>query len=89
MCEGLLLGVIGALVGIAAALGVAWLINHAGLTWLPPGQVDPVPLTVRVWGETRLLLGTGLGLALVATVSAWWPARRAARMLIVDALRHV
>jgi putative ABC transport system permease protein len=33
--------------------------------------------------------GTGLGLALVAVVSAWWPARRAARMLIVDALRHV
>jgi putative ABC transport system permease protein len=68
---------------------VAWLVNHAGLTWLPPGQVDAVPLTVRVWGETRLMLGTAAGLALVAVVSAWWPARRAARMLIVDALRHV
>jgi len=89
MGEGLLLGVIGAAAGVAAALCVAWLINHAGLTWLPPGQVDPVPLTVRVWGETRLILGTAAGLALVAVVSAWWPSRRAARMLIVDALRHV
>jgi putative ABC transport system permease protein len=53
------------------------------------GQVDPVPLTVRVWGETSMMLGTAIGLALVAVVSAWWPSRRAARMLIVDALRHV
>jgi len=89
ICEGLLLGLIGAVGGVAASIGVAWLVNHAGLTWLPPGQVDPVPLTVRVWGEIRMMLGTGMGLALVAVVSAWWPARRAARMLIVDALRHV
>ncbi|MGP1678148.1 MAG: ABC transporter permease [Burkholderiales bacterium] len=89
MSEALLLGLIGAAAGVAAALLVAWLVNHAGLTWLPPGQVDPVPLTVRVWGETKMMLGTAIGLALVAVVSAWWPARRAARMLIVDALRHV
>lgn len=89
ICEGLLLGLIGAAGGVAASIGAAWLINHAGLTWLPPGQVDPVPLTVRVWGEVRMMLGTAIGLALVAVVSAWWPARRAARMLIVNALRHV
>lgn len=89
MCEGLLLGLIGAVVGVVTALSLAWLINHAGLSWLPPGQVDPVALTVRVWGETPLMLGTAAGLALVAVVSAWWPARRASRMLIVDALRHV
>jgi len=89
MCEALLLGVIGAAAGVAAALLVAWLVNHAGLTWLPPGQVDPVPLTVRVWGEASMMAGTAALLALVAVLSAWWPARRAARMLIVDALRHV
>ena len=89
VCEGLLLGLIGAAAGILVALGIAWLINHGGLTWTPPGQVDPVPLTVRVWGETRLMLMTGLGLTIVAVLSAWWPARRAAKMLIVDALRHV
>ena len=89
MSEALVLGLIGAAAGVIAALLVAYLVNHAGLTWLPPGQADPVPLTVRVWGETRMILGTSVGLALVAVVSAWWPARRAARMLIVDALRHV
>jgi putative ABC transport system permease protein len=89
MCEGLLLGLIGAVVGVVTALSLAWLVNHAGLSWLPPGQVDPVALTVRVWGETPLMLGAAAGLAVVAVVSAWWPARRASRMLIVDALRHV
>jgi putative ABC transport system permease protein len=89
MCEGLLLGLIGAVVGVVTALVVAWLVNHSGQTWLPPGQVDPVPLTVRVWGETRLIIGTAIGLAIIAVISAWWPARRAAKMLIVDALRHV
>jgi putative ABC transport system permease protein len=86
--EGLLLGLIGAAVGVVAALGLAWLINHSGLTWTPPGQADPIPLTVRVWGELRMILGTAAGLALVAVVSAWWPAWRAAGKNIVDALRH-
>ncbi|WP_028452036.1 ABC transporter permease [Chitinilyticum aquatile] len=89
VCEGLLLGALGAVLGALVALALAWLINHAGLTWLPPGNVEPVPLTVRVWGEPAMIIKTALGLMLVATLSAWWPARRAARLDIVDALRHV
>lgn len=87
--EGFLLGLIGAASGIVVALVLAWIINRSGLTWTPPGQVDPVPLTVRVWGETKMMLVTGIGLTVVSAISAWWPARRAARMQIVDALRHV
>jgi putative ABC transport system permease protein len=89
ICEGLLLGVIGAALGVLIALGIAYTINHAGLTWLPPGRVEPVPLTVRVWGETRLIVGTAIGLMVVAILSAFLPASRAAKMNIVDALRHV
>ncbi|SMC27323.1 putative ABC transport system permease protein [Andreprevotia lacus DSM 23236] len=87
--EGLLLGVIGSVLGVLAALALAWLINHGGLTWTPPGNVEPVPLMVRVWGEARMIVGTAIGLTVVAVLSAWWPARRAARLEIVDALRHV
>lgn len=87
--EGLMLGVIGVVLGVLAALLIAALINHSGLTWLPPGRVERVPLGVRVWGETGLILGTAVALGLVAVVSAWWPAKRAAGMNIVDALRHV
>jgi putative ABC transport system permease protein len=86
--EALLLGLVGALTGVVAALLLAALINHSGLTWTPPGRVNPIHLHVRVWGEWRLVLGTALGLLWVAAMSAWWPAGRAARLQVVEALRH-
>jgi putative ABC transport system permease protein len=89
ICEGFLLGFIGVAIGVALSLSLAWVINHAGITWMPPGQATPVPLAVRVWGETALIFGTALGLTLVAGISAWLPARRAVQMNIVDALRYV
>ncbi|HSC81327.1 MAG TPA: FtsX-like permease family protein [Chitinolyticbacter sp.] len=87
--EGLLLGIVGSALGVLTALGLAWLVNHAGLSWTPPGNSEPVALQVRVAGEWAMVIGTAVGLALVAVISAWWPARRAARLEIVDALRHV
>jgi putative ABC transport system permease protein len=89
VCEALLLGIFGAVLGVLCAFIVAWIVNHSGLTWTPPGRVDPVHLHVRVWGEWRMLGGTAAGLLLVAVASAWWPARRAARLQVVEALRHV
>ena len=86
--EGLLLGCFGALVAIAAAMVLAWTINHIGLTWLPPGRIEPIPLAVRVAGEYGMLLGGAAVLVVVAALSAIVPAARAARMNIVDALRH-
>jgi putative ABC transport system permease protein len=87
--EGALLGVFGALAGTVAALLLAGLINQMGLTWTPPGRVSPVALHLRVWGSPDLLLGTAIVIVAVAIVSAWWPARRAAKLEVVEALRHV
>ena len=87
--EGLLLGIAGALAGVAVALLLAALVNKSGLTWLPPGNADPVLLIVRVWGESGMIVGTTAGLIAITAISAWWPARRASRLDIVDALRHV
>ncbi|MEM5438958.1 ABC transporter permease [Paraburkholderia diazotrophica] len=89
VCEGLLLGAFGTAAGVAVALLLAALINRSGLTWTPPARVDSIALTVRVWGEWRPIGLTFATLACVAVLSAWWPARRAARLSIVDALRHV
>ena len=89
MVEGMLLGTLGALLGVLIALGVASLINHSGMTWTPPGYVYAYPLRVRVWGDPQLMVGSAVGLVLVAIVSAWWPANRASKLAIVDALRHV
>jgi putative ABC transport system permease protein len=89
VCEGLLLGVIGAVLGVTISIALSVAINHSGLTWTPPGYVMKVPLNIYVWGENGLMLGCALGLVVVAVISALWPANRAARMAVVDALRHV
>ena len=87
--EGALLGLSGALAGLLMALGAAAIINRLDLHWLPPGSASPVPLELSVWGETSMIVGTTCGLILMATLSAWWPAYRAARLNVVEALRHV
>lgn len=89
VCEGLLLGVLGAVCGAVLALLVAFFVNHSGVVWVPPGQTNPVALTIRLWGEFDLILKAGAGLIVIAVMSAWWPAHRAARLNIVDALRHI
>lgn len=86
--EGFLLGATGAIVGVLSALVISLIVNRSGLTWLPPGSSEALPLTVRVWGETRMIAGTAIGLIVIGAASAWWPAYRAARLKIVDALRH-
>ncbi len=88
LTEGIVLGGIGALLGILSALLVALAINRVGLTWLPPGRVEPIPLAVRVAGEYAMLISSAIVLVVVAAASAIVPAARAARMNIVDALRH-
>jgi putative ABC transport system permease protein len=88
MVEGMLLGLVGSTLGIIVALILAFLINHGGVTWTPPGRVDPVALIVRVWGEPRPLIGVVVALTLVTILSSWIPSRRGARINIVAALRH-
>ena len=87
--EGVLLGLFGAVFGALLALALSVVINRLGILWLPPATVAPIPFTVAVWGENLMIFGTTVGLICIATVSAWWPAYRAARLDVVEALRHV
>jgi putative ABC transport system permease protein len=88
MIEGVLLGVVGAVLGALCALAVAFLINHSGLTWTPPGYIYAYLVQVSILQNLPLLFSSAAGLVIVAALSAWWPAGRAAGMDIVDALRH-
>lgn len=88
LCEALQLGLIGAASGVVVALGVAYAINHSGWSWTPPGYAYAYLILVRVGEDLPLLAGSVAGIIGVTLLSAWWPARRAARSMIVDALRH-
>lgn len=89
LSEGALLGAIGSLLGVMTALMLAYLINRAGLSWLPPGVTTPLPIRISIWGEWRILASVTSALLLVTVISSWWPARRAANVSIVDALRYI
>jgi putative ABC transport system permease protein len=89
LIEGSMLGIAGVISGGVLALLISFAINNAGLTWIPPGRALPVPLAVSLWGSWLLMAFSGLLLLTMSVVSAWIPARRAARKPIVEALRHV
>jgi putative ABC transport system permease protein len=87
--EGAMLGALGATAGVALGQLVAVLFNGTHSTWTPPGQAAPVPLEVLTTHVGGLLGAIWLALVITATVAAVVPANRAARLQVVDALRHV
>jgi len=89
LTEGSLLGILGATVGVVLAYVAAYAINHSAITWSPPGQVGRVPLRLYLLGAEWLIVTTWIGLFIVSALAALVPANRAARMVVVDALRHI
>lgn len=89
IAEGGLLGGLGSAIGVLFSLIAAEAVNLSGLTWVPPGNVDPVYLTVLLYRNPALIPLVAVATALMAIVSSIIPARKAARLNIVDALGHV
>lgn len=89
LTEGSLLGIMGATVGVVLAYFAAYAINRSTITWSPPGQVGRVPLRLYLIGAEWLIVTVWIGLLVVSALAALVPANRAARMVVVDALRHV
>ena len=87
LVEGMLLGCIGGLLGVAIGTGLAWLISTIGIPMpAPPGKthgyIGGVLATANMGLEAVVL-------AVVTTLAASIvPAARASRLQIVDALRH-
>jgi putative ABC transport system permease protein len=86
--EGLIVGVLGALLGLLIAYGLSMLINGTHIMMpAPPGRTTGYPLLVdtvpMVFGGVFLLM------SLTTVVSTIIPAFRASRLKIVDALGHI
>ena len=85
--ESALLGVLGSLLGAGLTLA-GWLaVKIAQPTWVPPHITKRVPIEVYLVPE--YLVMTGFFLVALSLAAAVLPARKAARMNIVDALGHV
>jgi putative ABC transport system permease protein len=89
LLEGSMLGVLGATLGVALAFAAAVAVDHAGLTWTPPGDAHAIPLKLYMLGASDVIAVVWVVLIVIATAAAFVPANRAARMPIIDALRHV
>ncbi len=85
--ENVLLGAIGAVFGVLAGIGLAAIVSSIGIAMPPPpgsniGYVAHIRLEPSIVGAA-VVIGT-----LSASMAALMPARRASRLLVVDALRH-
>jgi putative ABC transport system permease protein len=89
LLEGCMLGAMGTTAGVVIACMVSVAVNMGGITWTPPGQTNPVPLKLYVFGAWGMTGATWALLIVLAALAALLPANRAARLQIVDALRHV
>jgi len=85
--ESALLGFLGSFLGLGLTLA-GWLaVKITEPTWVPPHITKRVPIEVYLVPEYLVL--TGFFLVVLSLVAAVLPARKAARMNIVDALGHV
>jgi putative ABC transport system permease protein len=85
--ESAVLGIVAALVGIAAGALLAWAISAVGIDMPPPpGSEKSYTAAIRLSGANIALAGITGVVACVA--GAILPARRLARMPIVEALRR-
>ena len=88
IAEGLILAIAGCVGGALISLAIRAVLNHAGLTLPPPpGVSHGVPLHVNLY-PTAYAAGA-LAMSTTLVIASWFPARRAARMSIIEALAHV
>lgn len=85
--EGVLLVMLGVVAGLLLAVAVGKIVNLSNISYIPPNNSDAVRLRVDL--NSVVMLMTFLFLALVGLIAALLPARKGARMAIVDAMGHV
>jgi putative ABC transport system permease protein len=86
--EATLLGVLGAVVGVAGGNLLGVVINHAGIH-LPPPPGTNVPMNFRVLHVPSLMIGSSILVIVSLALASILPAIRASRLQIAEALAHV
>jgi len=89
LLEGAVIGIVGATLGLLLAIVLAKVFNRLGFSWIPPGNADSRELKILLFSNPILLIGTWSLMIAVATLSSIIPARFAAKMNIVNAIRNI
>jgi len=86
MCQGLLIGMIGTIIGLVMGFSLSWAAGH--YHWLSLSaevySIDYVPFAPRI-GDALLVCAVAMAISFVATL---YPSRSAARTLPAEALRY-
>jgi putative ABC transport system permease protein len=88
LTEGLILGIAGGLLGLAVGVLLAKLLSIHGIPMAPPPG-STRGFTARFWIVPGVLALAFVVSVVTAVVSSLYPAWRASRLNVVDALRHV
>jgi len=85
MLQGSIIGVVGTLIGAALGVGVSWVLDHYRLVTIPEDvyQVAWVPFKLLPMDFVLVVLAAPL----ICFLATLYPARRAAKLVITEALR--
>lgn len=86
MLQGVVIGLVGSLLGAGAGLLVTWLIDRYQFIKIPGDVyfIDHLPVAFD-WADILVILALSLLISFLATL---YPARQAAKLLPVEAIRH-
>nr|AEQ20471.1 LolE permease component of an ABC-transporter system [uncultured bacterium CSL142] len=84
--EGMVIGIIGSIAGVAVGIILAKFISSLGIP-LPPPPGTTKNLAAQIWITPNLALNAALLATVTTALAAIYPALKGARMMIVDALR--
>ncbi len=88
LAEGLLTGVLGAVLGLLVGNGLGLLLNALNIQVPPPpGNLDGFPL--RVLFVPKLMVGSSLMVIFTLAAASLLPSVRASRLKIVESLAHI
>jgi putative ABC transport system permease protein len=88
LLEGLGIGILGAVCGLATGSVLTWIINH-GNVMLPPPPGYTVGYRLQILLQPSVLITAATISIVTATLSSIVPALKASRLKIVDALGHI
>lgn len=87
--EGILIGIIGGVLGIVAGILAAYIINISGGIYIPPPPAMTRGYTSFIMIVPEVILYAFISTVIVSGLSSIYPAYRASRLRVVEALQHI